>query len=96
MILPTIHTNGTSAAELIRGYLAAWHAIKDAAGALRDIEFNARDYYVAGPEAWPQAEREQRERFHALEEVANELMQVAEHCQAMIDDKEARMKARIS
>ena len=53
--LPTIHTNGTSRAELIKGYEDAYYAIDKAISALQAVEFNARDYYIQGPDAWPRA-----------------------------------------
>jgi len=94
MILPTIHTNGTSAEDLRDGYLDACRAVCVAMDAMRTIEFNARDYYPQGQDAWRQAEAEQRARYDALQTIANELHSVVEHCQNAIDEKEARRKER--
>lgn len=53
--LPTVHLNGTSRADLFAGWNAAGEALEDFISAYEQIEFNARDYYVQGPEAWPAA-----------------------------------------
>ena len=55
LTLPTVHLNGTSRATLSEGYFNAYRALQDAIRAFNEIEINARDYYVAGPGAWPQA-----------------------------------------
>jgi hypothetical protein len=56
--LPTIHLNGTSRKDLQESYDAvddALHKLMDAWGR---VEFNSRDYYVQGPEAFPKAQDE--------------------------------------
>lgn len=53
--LPTIHLNGTSREMLLEGYDAAYRKLLKFRRAFREIEFNARDYYVAEPEAWGNA-----------------------------------------
>ena len=53
--LPTIHLNGTSRQTLAQGYDAADDALYEFINAFGAIEFNARDYYVQGPEAWSAA-----------------------------------------
>ena len=40
---------------------------------MSEIEFNSRDYYIQGPEAWPEAVREMDERFRALAKIQNEI-----------------------
>lgn len=94
MIYPTIHMNGTSANMLKEGYLEAHRAIKDAADKVCAVEFNARDYYVAGPDAWTQAREEHNGRINRLHAVADELMQILEHIQTNIDEKERRERER--
>lgn len=51
--LPTIHLNGTGRTKLLADYHAAYVKLNEFKEAFRSIEFNARDYYVAGPSAWP-------------------------------------------
>lgn len=61
---------------LLEGYEAAYKALTDAESALCRIEFNARDYYVQGPEAWPQAAKEMDARLKKLQEVREELLEI--------------------
>lgn len=53
--LPTVHMNGTSHKMLTQDYEDAYYALKTFTKAFGHIEFNARDYFVQGPEAWPAA-----------------------------------------
>lgn len=53
--LPTIHLNGTGAQTLRDHYERADDALYEFIEAFQAIEFNARDYYVDGPEAWGKA-----------------------------------------
>lgn len=69
MQLPIVHLNGTSHRELTEGYEAAYLAAKDAMSALERIEFNARDYYPAGPDAWVKAREERVEIAQKLRDV---------------------------
>jgi hypothetical protein len=55
LTLPTVHLNGTSRKMLADGYFAANRKLQDAIRSFGEIEHNARDYYVQGPGAWPQA-----------------------------------------
>lgn len=80
MQLPIIHTNGTSARNLTEGYADARIAIEAAIEQLSKVEFNARDYYPAGPETWNQARKENQARFDAMRKVAAELYAIEEHC----------------
>lgn len=90
MILPTIHMNGTSAEELRKGYLEAWRAINAAREEMGKIEFNARDYYPQGHEAWKQARAEHEARLRKLTDTADELMDILEVIQSAIDAKRAK------
>jgi hypothetical protein len=80
MTLPTIHTNGTSARELARGYSNARLAVQNAIEILSKVEFNARDYYTQGPDAWNLAVNERSAEFDKLRSVADELYKLEEHC----------------
>ena len=60
---PTIHSNGTSHKDLTEGYKRAEDALFALTEAFSSIEFNARDYYVQGPDVYTQARDQQREIF---------------------------------
>ena len=53
--LPTVHLGGTSHKKLTQDYEDAYFALKTFIKAFGHIEFNARDYYVQGPDAWTAA-----------------------------------------
>jgi len=53
--MPTVHLNGTVHKMLKQGYEEAHYTLGLFAKSFGSIEFNARDYYVQGPEAWPAA-----------------------------------------
>jgi len=59
--LPTIHLNGTSREVLLEDYDAAYRKLLKFSCVFRKIEFNARDYYVAEPDAWSKACEERQE-----------------------------------
>lgn len=79
MILPTIHMNGTSKRMLLEGYDDAQFAIRQAQDKICKIEFNARDYYPQGPDAWTQAVQERTEILRKLEEARDYLLKHIEH-----------------
>jgi hypothetical protein len=93
MILPTIHLNGSSPVRLQEGYMTAHEKVLDAIRALKDIEFNGRDYYPQGPDAWRQAAAEFAPRLQALTKVDADLVKIIEHIQDSIDARE-RQTAR--
>ncbi len=78
MRVPTVHLNGTGKEMLIRGYEAAYHALVEAQKALGNIEFNPRDYYVQGPDAWTEAAKEMEARLTVIGKVKDESEQVLE------------------
>ena len=63
--LPTVHSNGTGFKTLKECYDKADDALFDFIAAWEGIEFNARDYYVSGPEAWTKA-IEQRQEMSSI------------------------------
>jgi hypothetical protein len=79
MILPTIHSGGTSRAALIRDYDAAAKAFKDFIDAWEAIEFNGRDYYVQGSPAWHVAVQERYKHTQALDELCDYLTEIRTH-----------------
>jgi len=76
--------NGTSYQDLWNGYEAAYDAVRAAQDALRQIEFNARDYYVQGNEAYSKARDHRTEQFIKLIDVEDYLLQ---HLMAIQEQK---------
>lgn len=72
---PTVHLNGTGYQDLWNGYEAAYEAVRAAQEALAKIEFNSRDYYVQGPDAWSKALEHRIEQASALRQVEDYLFQ---------------------
>ena len=79
MILPTIHSSGTSLALLIRDYDAAARAFKDFVDAWAAIEFDGRDYYVQGSPAWHLAVQERYKHTQALDQLCDYLTEIRTH-----------------
>jgi hypothetical protein len=90
MKTPTLHLNGTGAKMLLEGYNRARRAIFDAHEALRAVEFNARDYYPQGPEAWPAARDEMGARFQALDGIRRDLEAIELSIMDQEDERTAR------
>ncbi len=76
MRIPTLHLNGTGKIMLTRGYLEAYSALRKAEEAMSKIEFNPRDYYVQGPDAWGEAVKEMDIRLAAIERVRLEIKEI--------------------
>ena len=79
LILPTIHLNGTSAAELIRGHEAVEDKLRELIDAIDSVEFNARDYYPQGPDAWTLAKAQRNASRAKIVEVLAENTSILEH-----------------
>ena len=58
LTLPTVHMNGTGHTTLTDDYENADNALRSFTKAFESIEFNARDYYVQGPESYQKARDE--------------------------------------
>ncbi len=83
MMLPTIHSNGTGRQTLSVGYYQAQDAVRKAIEALNAIEFNSRDYYPQGADAWKLAQAEQYARVEKLSAVRAELLLIHEHVETV-------------
>jgi len=81
LVLPLIHSNGTSPDELYRDYRAAMDACRAAVKALEAVEFNARDYYVIGPNAFASARNDRAFIFEGLSSAADYCLAHAMHAQ---------------
>jgi hypothetical protein len=55
LTLPSIHLNGSGRRMLTEDYTTAYHALQAAIRAFQSVEFNARDYYGQGTDAFYQA-----------------------------------------
>lgn len=71
--LPTIHLNGTSREMLLEGYDAAYRKLLKFRSAFREIEFNARDYYVGEPDAWNNARKEREKMLNNIHQLVDYL-----------------------
>jgi hypothetical protein len=69
--LPTIHKNGTGAANLEAEYRAVRLTIGDAIRLLEHATCNLRDFYPQEPGAWQRARDERTEAFRLLQLVSN-------------------------
>lgn len=78
MVVPTIHTNGTSREALLDQICNAGNAVRTAIDALCDAAPNARDYYPQGDNAYQMSASEHARRVDALRAVLNELQDIAE------------------
>ena len=79
MTLPTIHMNGTSAADLLEDNCKAGCAIQAAIRALEHAGPNGRDYYTQGPQALRAAQDEHQARVEKLAGVLAELQAMADY-----------------
>lgn len=82
MTLPTIHPNGTSRKMLCEGYDKAAERLHDFLDAWGDTEFNARDYYVNGPDSWSAAVDERLEINKKISDIHNYIQKIREHIHA--------------
>lgn len=64
--MPSVHLNGTSREELQNGYEKSYRALMNAIDAFADNGFNARDYYVQGPNSYSDARHERDKHLKAL------------------------------
>jgi hypothetical protein len=78
MMVPTVHLNGTSKAELVRQLREAHQATVKALEALGGAHPNARDYYPQGPDAIKVAFDEHRARVAKLLSVCDEIFAISE------------------
>jgi len=77
LILPVVHRNGTSRAELLEQACDAGAAISRALNALYEAGPNQRDYYVK-PGHWEKALAQHERRIETLKALLTELQAQAE------------------
>ena len=88
--LPTIHLNGTGAANLEAEYRAVRKAVTATEELLQAATCNLRDFYPQEPGAWQRARDERTEAFRLLQLVSNYAEQWEAHA---ADARRARARA---
>lgn len=77
---PIVHSNGTSAEDLLESYIDAMNALRDAQSKLTYTLPNGRDYYChPDPDALTKARKEHDARQRRITDILGELMTLAEH-----------------
>jgi len=89
-LVPTVHSNGTSAESLVEGLSAAIDALHEAQRLMCEAAPNGRDYYVQGNLAAGAAMDAHERRLINLNRMLTELEEQRNHVQAVIDYKEVR------
>lgn len=77
-MIPTIHLNGSSRADLMEQLYDQMKAIRTAIEVMLRTGPNGRDYYPQGPDAIKQAIKEHYDRTEKLHQVLRELETIAE------------------
>jgi len=86
---PILHINGSSLKSLNDSYAAADKALHEFIQNWQRIEFNARDYYPQGPDAYPAARDERDEIDRHLRSVRDYLRRIREAIRQQDADIEA-------
>jgi len=73
LTLPSIHLNGTGRRMLTEDYTTAYNALQAAIRAFQSIEFNARDYYTQGADAFTRARHQRDVQLQHLADVQHYL-----------------------
>lgn len=89
-MVPTVHSNGTSAQELYGQLRVAVAALREAQTLLEQAAPNGRDYYLQGDFALPSAMHSHETRWTQLDVMIKALEEQRDHVQAVIDFKEAQ------
>lgn len=79
MRLPSKHSNGTGKDILIKQYDELSTAFNNFVKKWEEIDFNARDYYIQGPEAWREASSERENLSKKLIDVSLYINEIREH-----------------
>ena len=87
IVTPLIHLNGSGKRALLDQLCAAYRAVQDAMGALRQAYPNGRDYYPE-PGRLQKAEAQYQARMAHLHAVADSLESEAEAIQTQYPDRD--------
>ena len=85
--LPTVHLGGTSLKMLTQGYEDAYFALQTFAKAFGYVEFNARDYYVQGPDAWMAAVDARMDINLKIQDIVKYVEKHMEHLEHVADQQ---------
>lgn len=77
MQVPTVHLNGTSKDDLLKGLENASYCLTQAYEALKQTAPNGRDYYPQGNEALGKATEEHMDRLRRLDAINDEIDELA-------------------
>lgn len=78
LMIPTIHTNGTSKEELVKQVQDSLTQLNVAIASLIDAAPHGRDYYPQGPDAYKQAALQHEDRVSRIKSVYAELESLLE------------------
>ena len=78
MKIPTLHLNGSSKESLREQLMDAYTGVRKAIDAVCAAAPHGRDYYVQGPDAYPQARRDHESRLARLKSVQDEILAIWE------------------
>ena len=92
--LPTIHLNGTGAANLEAEYRAVRQAVNETTRLLEQATCNARDFYPQEPGAWQRARDERTEAFRLLRQVLDYAEQWEAHAADALREQRIRNRER--
>ena len=87
LAIPTVHLNGTSAADLLSQLKEAFTAVRQATEKVNQSAPHARDYYVQNDRAYALAREQHVQRIKAMEAVAADLERIAIGIQDQVIDK---------
>lgn len=77
LAIPAIHNNGTSKEELVNNLKEAYLSLKESLNKLHNTGPHPRDYYVKQYDDYNAAKVQYRNRCNKINEVMNELEQIA-------------------
>lgn len=80
--MPTVHLGGTSYKMLTEGYEEAHYTLGLFAKSFGSIEFNGRDYYQQGPDAWTAAVEA---RIEMNEKIRDLVKYLEDHLESLAD-----------
>jgi hypothetical protein len=83
--VPTVHSNGTCALDLLQGLNASLDALRVAQRRMTEAAPNGRDYYLQGNQAMERAMGEHERRWTDLNRIMTELEEMRDHVQAVLD-----------
>ncbi len=85
--MPTVHLNGTSHKMLTEGYEEAYYTLGLFTKSFGSIEFNGRDYYQLGPDAWMAAVDA---RIEMNEKIRDLVKYIEDHLESLADQAPKR------